>query len=84
MKSLALVVALIILVVIVLGALSLITFVRTPKSNIGVSIAFFINAAGIVSGTWFVLLDIGLGARVIGGCVATASAVSAIRLLRSN
>ena len=84
MESLALIVSLIVLAIIFLGFLSFVTFVRMPKSSLGKALSLAINAAGITSGTWFALLDIGIGARVIGASVCLASALSAIRLLRSN
>ncbi len=83
MESLALIVSLIVLAIILVGLLSFITFVRTPQSPLGKAFSLTINAAGITSGAWFALLDIGLGARVIGALVCTASAISAIRLLKS-
>lgn len=82
MESLALLVSIIVLATIALGFFSFITFVRTPHSRFGRAIALLINAAGITAGTWFALLDIGIGARTIGTMVAATSAVSAIRLIR--
>lgn len=84
MESLALIVSIIVFAIILFGFLSFFTFVRTPRSAIGKTVALVINAAGITSGTWFALLDISLGARVIGVLVCVASAFSAIRLLKSK
>ena len=84
MESLALLVSIIVLSIIALGFFSFITFVRTPHSRFGRAVALLINAAGITAGTWFVLLDIGVGARVIGAIVACTSAFSAIRLLKQS
>lgn len=83
-ESLALLVTIIVLAIITLGFLSFITFARTPKSTTGRVSALLINAAGITAGTWFLLLDIGIGARVIGAIVAGTSALSAIRLLKQT
>jgi hypothetical protein len=82
-ESLALIVSLIVLAIILLGLLSFLTFVRKPQSSPGKAFSLAVNAAGITSGAWFALLDIGMGARVIGALVCTASALSAIRLLKS-
>jgi hypothetical protein len=83
-ESLALIVSLIVLAIIILGFLSFFTFIRTPESSLGRAVSLVINAAGITSGTWFMLLNIGIGARVIGALVCGASALSAIRLLKSR
>ena len=84
MEDLALIVSLIVLAIIVLGLLSFITVLRTPRSRAGRFVTLFINTCGVMSGVWFATLDIGLGARVIGVAVAAASAVSATRLLRQK
>jgi len=83
-ESLAVLVTIIVLAIITIGFLSFITLARTPKSTLGKTLALLINAAGITAGTWFLLLDIGMGARVIGAIVACTSALSAVRLLRSK
>lgn len=84
MESLALIVSLIVLAIIILGFLSFVTFVRMPKSSVGKALSLAINAAGITSGTWFALLDIGFVSRVIGVAVLGVSALSALLILNSR
>jgi hypothetical protein len=84
MESLALAAAVIVLTIIVLGLLSLFTVLRTPKSGVGRVITLTINVMGTIAGGWLALLDIGVGARLIGVAVLAASVVSATRVLRGR
>ena len=84
MESLALAAAIIVLAIIVFGLLSLLTVLRTPTSSAGRVITLIINAMGAVSGGWLALLNIGVGARLIGVAVVAASIVSAIKALRGR
>ena len=84
MEDLALIVSLIVLAIIVLGLISIVTVLRTPRSRAGRIVTLFINACGVMSGVWFASLNIGFAARVIGAAVAAASAVSATPLLRQK
>lgn len=81
MESLALVAAIIVLSIIVLGVLSLITILKQPQSRAGRALVLVVNIAGIISGTWLALLTVGNGARIIGGVVLIVSAISTLRLL---
>jgi len=82
MRDLALIVSAIVLTIILLGVFSIATVFRTPQSQLGRTFTLFFNAAGVMAGTWFALLQIGIGARVIGAVVTLISAFSAIRVLR--
>lgn len=82
MESLALLVAAIVLAIIALGVVSVVAVVRPPTSRLGAAVTLAINAVGVASGLWFALLDIGFGARIIGGCVVAACSLSALRLLK--
>jgi hypothetical protein len=82
MRDLALIVSAIVLAIILIGIFSIATVFRTPQSQLGRAFTLFVNAAGVMAGTWFALLQIGFGARVIGGVVTLISAFSAIRVLR--
>ena len=84
MESLALLVALIVLGIIVLGLFAVFTVARTPRSHFARGLTAMVNAMGLVSGAWLALLEVGSGARVIGLVVFAASAVSLVRLLRSR
>ena len=81
MRDLALIVSVIVLGIMIVGVISVVTVFRTPTTQFGRALTVIINAASIIAGTWFALLDIGLGARIFGGCVAVLGAVSAFRLL---
>ena len=82
MRDLALIVSAIVLTIILIGVFSIATVFRTPQSQLGRAFTLFVNAAGVMAGTWFALLQIGIGARIIGVVVALISAFSAIRVLR--
>lgn len=82
MRDLALIVSAIVLTIIVIGVFSVATVFRSPQSQPGRVFTVFVNAAGVMAGTWFALLQIGSGARVMGVVVAVISAVSAIRVFR--
>jgi hypothetical protein len=82
MRDLALIVSAIVLTIIVIGVFSVATVFRSPQSQAGRVFTVFVNAAGVMAGTWFALLQIGSGARVMGVVVAVISAVSAIRVFR--
>ncbi len=76
--------AVVVLTIIIFGVLSLFTVLRTPKSGPGRVITLIINTMGTVAGGWLALLDIGVGARLIGAAVLGASVVSAARVLRGR
>ena len=82
MRDLAIIVSAIVLIIIAIGVLSVVTVFRTPQSAVGRALALLINTSGIVAGTWFALLDVGIGARVMGVVVGLVSAISAFRVLR--
>jgi hypothetical protein len=82
MRDLALIVSAIVLTIIVIGVFSIATAFRTPQSRFTQAITLFVNAAGVMAGSWFALLHIGTGARALGVLVASFSTFSAIRVLR--
>ena len=84
MESLALAAAVIVLTIIVLGLLSVFTVLRTPRSRAGRVATLVINTMGVVAGGWLALLDIGIGARLIGAAVLGSSVLSAARVLRGR
>lgn len=84
MESLALVAAVIVFGIIVLGLIATVTVIRTPRSSVGRVVTLFLNAMGSGAGAWLALLDIGVGARVIGVGVAVANAASFVRVVRSR
>jgi hypothetical protein len=84
MESLALLAAVIVLGIIVLGLLATVTVFRSPRTAVGRVFILALNTMGIASGIWLAVLDIGTGARVIGLIVASASGISAFRTLKTG
>lgn len=84
MESLVLVVSLILLVILLLGGLSFITVIRTPRSQLGRAFAFVIGVAAVLSGAWLALLRVGIGARIFGALVFCFGAISLLRIIRAR
>ena len=82
MKSLAIVVSIIVFAIIVVGLVAVITVFRTPHTSFGRTISLVLNTIGIAAGLWLALIDVGMGARVIGAFVATANVISAVRTVK--
>lgn len=82
MESLALLVSVILLAILLLGGLSFITVIRTPRSQVGRALAFVIGVAAVLSGAWLALLRVGIGARVFGALVFSFGAISLLRIIR--
>lgn len=84
MESLALAAAVIVFTIIALGVVATIAVIRPPRS-LGGRIAITVLAVpAIIAGGWFVLLDIGMGARVIGGATLVAAIVGLVRTWRKG
>ena len=84
MESLALLVSIILLAIILLGGLSFITVIRTPRSHVGRVLAFVIGVAAVLSGAWLALLRVGIGARFFGVRVFCFGAISLLRIIRAR
>ncbi len=84
MESLALLVSLILLAILLLGGLSFVTVIRTPRSQLGRAFAFVIGVAAVLSGTWLALLRVGIGARIFGALVFCFGAISLLRIIRAR
>lgn len=84
MESLALVVSLILLVILLLGGLSFVTVIRTPRSQLGRAFAFVIGVAAVLSGAWLAFLRVGIGARIFGALVFCFGAISLLRIMRAR
>ena len=82
MKSLAIVVSVIVLAIIVVGLVAVVTIFRTPQTPFGRTVSLMLNTIGIVAGLWLALIDVGMGARVIGALVVTANVISAVRTVK--
>jgi len=82
MESLALLAAVIMLVIILLGVISLIAVFRRPKSSVSRGLFTVMHVASIFAGGWLMVLPIGIGARLLGLIVFAAGCVGLLRILR--
>jgi hypothetical protein len=84
MESLALLAAVIMLVIILLGVISLIAVFRRPKSSISRGLFTVMHVASIFAGGWLMALPVGIGARIIGFAVCAAGCVGLLRIFRRS
>lgn len=84
MESLALLVSLILLAILLLGGLSFVTVIHTPRSQLGRVFAFVTGVAAVLSGAWLALLRVGIGARIFGALVFCFGAISLLRIIRAR
>jgi len=82
MESLALLAAVIMLVIILLGVISLIAVFRRPKSSVSRGLFTVMHVASIFVGGWLMALPIGIGARLLGLIVFAAGCVGLLRIFR--
>jgi hypothetical protein len=83
-ESLALIAALIVLSIIVLGVLAAVVALRPPRSTAGRVLVSIPEGAAFVSGAWLAFLDIGSGARVLGAVVALVAVAALVRTWRGR
>ena len=83
-ESLALVVTLVVVSIVVVGVAALVVAWRNPERAVGRVAGAVIGALAVAAGGWLALLDVGIGARVIGGLVALAGLVALTRSARSG
>jgi len=84
MESLALLAAVIMLVIILLGVISLIAVFRRPKSSVSRGLFTVMHVASIFVGGWLMALPIGIGARLLGLIVFAAGCVGLLRIFRGS
>ena len=84
MESLALLAAVIMLVMILLGIVSLIAVFRRPKSSGGRGFFIAMHIASIFAGGWLMSLPVGVGARFLGLIVFAAGCVGLLRIFRGS
>lgn len=82
MESLALVVALIVLVIIVAGILSAVALWRNPRHPVARIFFGAVAVFSVLAGGWLATATRSTGAWVIGGAVALAGLLSLWRLTR--
>ena len=83
MKSLAILAAVILLVIVVLGVISLVVVFRKPKTSRTRILFVTMHIASIFAGGWLMSLPIGIGARIIGFAVCAAGCVGLLRIFKS-
>ena len=84
MESLALLAAVIVLVIVVLGVISLLAVLRKPKTSGSRGIFTVLHTASVFAGGWLMSLHIGIGARIIGFAVCAAGCVGLLRIFRGT
>ena len=84
MESLAILAAVIMLVIVVLGVISLVVVFRKPKSSAARMLFAIMHIASVFAGGWLMSLHIGIGARVIGFAVCAAGCVGLLRIFRAR
>ena len=84
MESLAILAAIIMLAIVVLGVISLIAVFRRPKSSGSRGLFTAMHIASIFAGGWLMSLPVGIGARFLGLIVFAAGCVGLLRILRGS
>ena len=84
MESLAILAAVIMLAIVVLGVISLIAVFGRPKSSGSRGLFTAMHIASIFAGGWLMALPVGIGARVLGLIVFAAGCVGLLRILRGS
>ncbi len=82
MESLVRLVVLIMLSIIGAGVVALFLGRRKPKSSVTKILGAIIGAFATLSGLWLALLDIGIGARMLGLLVAIAGLRLLLKIFR--
>ena len=75
--------AIIMLTIMVLGVFSLVVALRSPKRRWSKVIATISSTFTVVAGGWLILLEVGMGARLIGMIVAATGVLALLRMWRT-
>ncbi len=84
MESLAILAAVIMLAIVVLGVISLIAVFRKPKSSGSRGLFTAMHIASVFAGGWLMLLPVGIGARFLGLIVFAAGCIGLLRIFRGR
>lgn len=78
-------VAIIMLTIVVLGVISLVVALKSPQRRWVKVVASVFAGCAVLAGGWMLSLEVGIGARLIGGAVAASGvwALSRMWLRRS-
>lgn len=84
MESLALAAAVVVLSILLFGGLSAIVAWRNPNRAWSRSLGVLVSIPTIAAGAWLALIDVGIGARMIGVIVAGLGLAAFIRAARKG
>ncbi len=84
MEDLARLVAIIMLGIIMLGGLAAVSIFASPRNRFLRFIVYVFDVAAIAAGGWLALLDVGIGARIIGVIVLVLGGTSVARMISSR
>ena len=80
MESLAMAAAITMLTIMVLGVVSLVVALRSPRRRWVKAVASIFTGCAVLAGGWMLLLEVGIGARLIGGAVAATGLCALARM----
>jgi hypothetical protein len=83
MKSLAMAAAIVMLAIMTLGVFSLIVALRSPERQSTKIVATIFSSLAVVAGGWLMLLEVGIGARLIGMIVTATGVLALLRMWRT-
>jgi hypothetical protein len=72
------------LVIIISGIVAAVVVVRRPVSRTGKVVATVASLPAVITGGWMWLLDVGIGARLIGLVVFIAGVAALVRIWRTR
>ena len=76
-------VAIIMLAIMTLGVFSLIVALRSPERQSTKIVATIFSSLAVVAGGWLMLLEVGIGARLIGMIVTATGVLALLRMWRT-
>ncbi|MGA1362785.1 MAG: hypothetical protein ACO36A_07670 [Ilumatobacteraceae bacterium] len=84
MESLAMAAAVVMLAILLSGVVAALVVVRRPRSTAGRALATVVSLPALFMGGWMWLLDVGIGARLIGLVVFIAGTAALVRTWRAG
>ncbi|MFZ9393998.1 MAG: hypothetical protein ACO28P_08600 [Ilumatobacteraceae bacterium] len=82
MESLAMLVVIIMLGIIGCGLVALVIALKSPEKTWARAVATAAAVPAVAAGGWLAILDVGIGARVIGALVMAAGLLAVLRTWR--
>jgi len=75
--------AIVMLAIMTLGVFSLIVALRSPERQSTKIVATIFSSLAVVAGGWLMLLEVGIGARLIGMIVTATGVLALLRMWRT-